>query len=53
LGFGPEGLATMQVIDALGQKTRITFSGWKRNPAFAKGTFQYAPPKGVDIVGEG
>jgi outer membrane lipoprotein carrier protein len=53
LGFGPEGLATMQVIDALGQKTRITFSGWKRNPAFAKGTFQFVPPKGVDVVGEG
>ncbi len=53
LGFGPQGLATMQVIDALGQKTLITFSGWKRNPAFAIDTFRYAPPKGVDVVGEG
>ncbi|MEO6263754.1 MAG: outer membrane lipoprotein chaperone LolA [Luteimonas sp.] len=53
LGFGPQGLATMQVIDALGQKTRIAFSGWKRNPSFAADTFRYTPPKGVDVVGEG
>jgi outer membrane lipoprotein carrier protein len=53
LGFNAQGLATMQVIDALGQKTRITFSAWKRNPAFATGTFRYVPAKGVDIVGEG
>jgi outer membrane lipoprotein carrier protein len=43
----------MQVIDSLGQKTTIAFSGWKRNPAFAAGTFRFVPAKGVDIVGEG
>lgn len=53
LGFGAQGLATMQVIDALGQKTRITFNSWKRNPVFAADTFRYVPAKGVDIVGEG
>jgi outer membrane lipoprotein carrier protein len=53
LGFGPQGLETMQVVDALGQKTRIDFSGWKRNPAFSSGTFRFVPAKGVDIVGEG
>ena len=41
----------MQVVDALGQRTEISFSGWKKNPAFAKGTFSYAPAKGVDVVG--
>jgi outer membrane lipoprotein carrier protein len=51
LGFSPEGLVTMQVVDSLGQKTRIDFSGWKRNPAFPAGTFRYVPPKGVDVVG--
>jgi len=39
LGFGANGLATMQVVDALGQKTRIDFSGWTRNPSFPPGTF--------------
>ncbi|NUS39662.1 MAG: outer membrane lipoprotein chaperone LolA [Lysobacter sp.] len=52
LGFGPQGLARMQVVDALGQKTRIVFDRWQRNPAFAAGTFRYTPAKGVDVVGE-
>ena len=51
LGFGQQGLARMTVVDALGQRTEIAFSGWKRNPAFAKGTFTFVPPKGVDVVG--
>lgn len=53
LGFGPAGLAKMQVVDGLGQRTEISFSGWKKNPAFSKGTFSYTPDKGVDVVGEG
>ena len=53
LGFGAQGLATMQVVDALGQKTRIMFNNWKRNPTFADGTFRYVPGKGVDVVGGG
>ena len=52
LGFGPQGLVRMQVVDAVGQKTRIDFDGWRRNPAFAASTFRFAPPKGVDVVGE-
>ncbi|HEY5805717.1 MAG TPA: outer membrane lipoprotein chaperone LolA [Lysobacter sp.] len=53
LGFGPAGLAKMHVVDALGQRTEISFSGWKRNPAFASGTFRFTPPKGVDVIGGG
>lgn len=53
LGFGANGLARMEVVDALGQRTEIAFSGWKKNPAFARNTFSYTPPKGVDVVGEG
>lgn len=52
LGFGSAGLAKMEVVDAVGQRTEISFSGWKRNPAFATGTFKYAPGKDVDVVGE-
>lgn len=51
LGFGAQGLATMQIVDALGQKTRIDFSQWKRNPAFPAGTFRFDPAPGVDVVG--
>jgi outer membrane lipoprotein carrier protein len=42
----------MQVEDALGQRTLITFSNWKRNPTFTSGTFRYVPAKGVDVVGD-
>jgi outer membrane lipoprotein carrier protein len=51
LGFGKAGLSQMEYTDALGQRTRIVSSGWKRNPSFAKGTFVYAPGKGVDVIG--
>lgn len=52
LGFGAGGLTRMEVLDAVGQSTRISFSGWKRNPTFAAGTFKYVPAKGVDVVGD-
>ena len=51
LGFGKAGLAEMEYVDALGQRTKISFSGWKRNPGFAKGTFTYVPANGVDVIG--
>jgi outer membrane lipoprotein carrier protein len=41
----------MGFTDLLGQRTEIVFAKWVRNPAFAGGTFTYAPPKGVDVVG--
>ena len=53
LGFDANGLSKMQVVDALGQRTEISFSGWKKNPSFAKGTFSYAPAKDVDVVDAG
>lgn len=52
LGFGPTGLSRMEFSDALGQRTVIAFTGWKRNPAFGKGAFRFTPPKGADVVGE-
>ena len=42
-----------QVVDMLGQRTEIAFSGWKKNPAFAEGTFRYTPAEGVDVVDAG
>lgn len=52
LGFNQSGLVKMHVVDALGQRTDIDFTGWKRNPAFPAATFRYTPPKGVDVIGE-
>jgi len=52
LGFGPQGLARMELSDALGQRTVLEFSGWVRNPGFAKDRFRFTPPQGVDVVGD-
>ncbi|MBB5876362.1 MULTISPECIES: outer membrane lipoprotein chaperone LolA [Xanthomonas] len=52
LGFDRNGLARMEVVDPVGQRTDISFSDWKRNPAFASGTFRYVPDKDVDVVGD-
>ena len=53
LGFNKSGLARMQVVDALGQRTDLSFSGWKRNPTLPASTFRFVAPKGVDVIGEG
>jgi len=53
LGFKGASLVRMEVVDTLGQRTEVTFSGWKRNPAFDRGTFRFVAPAGVDVVGEG
>lgn len=52
LGFGPRGLVRMELNDALGQRTVIGFSPWRRNPNFPAGTFRFTPPKGTDVVGD-
>ena len=53
LGFDDAGLKHMRIVDPLGQRTELRFAGWKKNPSFAKGTFSFAPPKGVDVVAGG
>jgi len=52
LGFEGDALVTMDVVDALGQRTVIGFSDWRRNPSFEAGTFEFTPPQGVDVVGD-
>ena len=51
LGFRQGQLVQVEYVDALSQRTLIAFTGWKRNPAFAQGTFTYVPAKGVDVIG--
>jgi outer membrane lipoprotein carrier protein len=53
LGFDKAGLVRMEVLDTLGQRTEIVFSGWKRNPKFPAKTFRFTTPKGIDVVGAG
>lgn len=53
LGFRDDALVRMQVTDTLGQATRIDFGAWRKNPAFGPGTFEFSPPEGTDVIGEG
>ena len=52
LGFGANGLVRMELNDALGQRTVIGFSAWKRNPRFPADKFKFTPPAGTDVVGD-
>jgi outer membrane lipoprotein carrier protein len=40
----------MHLKDSLGQKTTIEFSKVKNNTSLDPSTFQFTPPKGVDII---
>lgn len=51
IGLDAAGVARMDIHDTLGQRTEIVFSGWKRNPTFARDTFEFTPPAGVDVIG--
>ena len=52
LGLSGDGLARMVLTDHLGQVNEIRFLDWQRNPNLAPDLFRFAPPEGVDVVGE-
>jgi outer membrane lipoprotein carrier protein len=52
LGFDASALVQMTFKDTLGNSTEIHFSAWQRNPRLGPETFKFAPPKGVDVVGD-
>lgn len=52
LGIDGQTLARMEFTDSLGQRTRITFSDWQRNPSFEPGFFRFQVPANADVVGD-
>lgn len=52
LGIDGQTLARMEFTDSLGQRTRITFSEWQRNPRFEPGFFRFQVPANTDVVGD-
>ena len=49
-----EGVMTlMELKDNFGQTTQLSFSNISRNPALEEGLFDFIPPKGADVVGDG
>jgi outer membrane lipoprotein carrier protein len=52
LGFSGEDLKAMELYDNFGQTTSIVFSRPRRNPDLPAVSFTFAPPPGVDVIGE-
>ena len=52
IGFAGDDLKAMELRDSFGQTTLIRFSALVRNPALPASTFRFAPPTGVDVIGE-
>jgi outer membrane lipoprotein carrier protein len=52
IGFRDNLPRTMELHDALGNVTTLTFDGFERNVAIDAAQFAFVPPKGADVVGE-
>lgn len=52
LAFDSSGPRVMELVDKMGQTTRLEFNQVERNPALVDQSFHFTPPKGVDVVGE-
>ena len=52
LAFDGDGLAMMELYDNFGQITRLEFTRVQRNAALEAAAFQFAPPPGVDVIGQ-
>jgi outer membrane lipoprotein carrier protein len=52
LGFSGEDIKAMELYDNFGQTTSIVFSRLRRNPDLPAALFTFAPPPGVDVIGE-
>jgi outer membrane lipoprotein carrier protein len=52
LGFVDNLPRRMELTDAFGQTTELTFADVKRNPKLAPDVFRFAPPQGADVVGQ-
>jgi len=52
LGFVDNLPRRMELTDAFGQTTELTFAEVKRNPKLAADVFRFAPPQGADVVGQ-
>ena len=50
IGFKDGMPAQLELLDAFGQTTQVSFAGMVRNPAVSADSFQFVAPKGVTVV---
>ena len=53
LAFSGNNLQIMELKDAFGQVTRISFSHMVQNPKIEPAVFMFEVPPGVDVIDEG
>lgn len=51
LALRDDRLELMEVVDPLGNHTRLVFSGLVRNPELEPDLFRFEPPAGSDVIG--
>ena len=52
IGFEDNRLRLLELLDTLGQRTRISFVDLKENIPVPPTTFEFIPPEGVDVITE-
>ncbi|MDE2235199.1 MAG: outer membrane lipoprotein chaperone LolA [Gammaproteobacteria bacterium] len=52
MGFKGQNVSVMELKDALGNLTRITFSHLIVNPSIPDSEFRFTPPAGADVIGD-
>jgi len=52
LAFTGDNLKIMELKDAFGQVTRLTFSNLEQNPSIDASVFTFIPPAGVDVIND-
>jgi len=52
IGFEDNRLRLMELLDNLGQRTRMSFIDLKENQPIADSAFDFVPPPGVDVIDE-
>ncbi len=52
VGFSKGQLAAMELNDAFGNRTRLNFTQFERNPKIDTKEYVFTAPKGADIVGD-
>ncbi|GAB4088432.1 LolA family protein [Hydrogenophaga soli] len=50
VGFADGQLAVLEMEDSFGQRSVLKFEGFKANPAFEAGHFNFKPPPGADVL---
>jgi outer membrane lipoprotein carrier protein len=50
IGFKAGDLAAMELRDAFGNTTLLTFSAMQKNPSLPADTFRFTVPKGADVI---